>query len=402
VRPTLESLNVPGQKFTGTVKDNLIEGVFEIEHERYDSTGAPLFPVMETAPELAEYLAADGVFEADDAVLVKQAREITAGCANTWEAATRLAQWVATEIAYAIPGGGTARRTYDIRAGECGAHSILLATFCRAVGIPARMVWGCMYTPNQGGTFGQHGWTEVHMGGAGWIPLDATVGETDFVDSGHIRVAHFSSLVSRLNAQEFEILEYEVAGGDAEANEAARQRYAAYLGRYRSAESSAEYEVKVMDGSLVIEVPNEILLALEDPDEQGRWVSKLAKHVYVNFERGNQDGTEIVEALALHELHALPRRTDSQTSDTDAPAELVPYLGRYHLAAITADFEVFWKNGGLKLRHPRIGRALGLEPTGEAGSWKTQDGPYTISFVRDSQGSVRSMTLDAAHEGRKR
>ena len=30
-------------------------------------------------------------------------------------------------------GGGAARKTYDTRAGECGAHSMLVTAFCRAV-----------------------------------------------------------------------------------------------------------------------------------------------------------------------------------------------------------------------------------------------------------------------------
>ena len=42
-----------------------------------------------------------------------------------------------------------------MRAGERSSHFILLATFCRAVAIPARVVWGCMYSPNFGGAFGQ-------------------------------------------------------------------------------------------------------------------------------------------------------------------------------------------------------------------------------------------------------
>jgi hypothetical protein len=240
------------------------------------------------------------------------------------------------------------------------------------------------------------------MGAAGWIPLDATVGETDFVDSGHIRVAQFGSLVSRLNAREFEILDYRVAGGSAESTDTARERYAPYIGEYRNAESSTDLEVKVMDGGLVIDIPNQALLALDDPDDEGRWVCKMARHVYVTFDRTNQDGTGGFEAFTLHEVYSLPRRADLDAIDADVPPRLVPYLGRYHIAALAADFEVYWKNTRLELRHPRRDRAFRLEPTGEDGAWKTRNGPYTISFVIDEDGNVASMTLDVANEFRKR
>ncbi len=112
----------------------------------------------------------------------------------------------------AIPGGGTARGTYDQLAGECGGHSFLLAAFCRAVGIPARAVWGCLYIPHGGGAFGQHAWNEVYMGEAGWIPLDTTIGETDYVDSGHVRIGVFQSLATSLNARSLEIIDHRSSG----------------------------------------------------------------------------------------------------------------------------------------------------------------------------------------------
>ena len=111
----------------------------------------------------------------------------------------RFSSWVSEEISYAIPGGGTARGVYESRSGECGGHSLLLAAFCRAVGIPARMVWGVMYVPGEGGKFGQHGWTEVWMGEQGWLPVDATADQVDFADSGHIRLSEFRSLAIRAN-----------------------------------------------------------------------------------------------------------------------------------------------------------------------------------------------------------
>ena len=85
-------------------------------------------------------------------------------------------------------GGFSALATYEKKAGECGGHAFLLAAFCRAEGIPARTASGCMYSPYLGGSFGQHMWTEVYLGKAGWVSVDATVSEIGNVDAGHIRL----------------------------------------------------------------------------------------------------------------------------------------------------------------------------------------------------------------------
>ncbi|NIM12964.1 MAG: hypothetical protein GTO45_12625 [Candidatus Aminicenantes bacterium] len=201
---TPESLNVPGQKFTGTIKDNLIDGIFEIQHKRYNGEDAPPFPTdFKGNKELKKYLEPENLVESDDPVLVKKARELTKGSKDSWEAAQRLSKWVAEEIPYQIP-GGSARHTFDTRKGECASHSRLLTAFCRAVGIPARQVSGCMYAPYYGGSFGQHVWNEIYMGKAGWIPVDSTAHEIDFVDSGHIRLGTQTSF----NPKKMEVLDY--------------------------------------------------------------------------------------------------------------------------------------------------------------------------------------------------
>ena len=48
--------------------------------------------------------------ESDDPLLIAHARELTEGATDSWTAATRISRWVANNIQYAIPGGGTARR----------------------------------------------------------------------------------------------------------------------------------------------------------------------------------------------------------------------------------------------------------------------------------------------------
>lgn len=172
----------------------------DTEHPRYDGSGAPPFPPdFKDDPKLEEYLEPSEFIESDDPEIVAKARELTEGSTNSWEARRRLAEWVSAEISYAIPGGGSAKGVYKERAGECGGHSVLLAAFCRSLRIPARMVWGVMYVPDQGGRFGQHGWNEIYMGDVGWVPVDATANEIEFVDSGHIRLGFFESFSTRAN-----------------------------------------------------------------------------------------------------------------------------------------------------------------------------------------------------------
>ena len=52
-------------------------------------------------------------------------------------------------------------------------------------------------------------------GPAGWVPLDTTIGETDYVDSGHIRLGVIQSVANGLDVHTIEILDYRVAGTDA-------------------------------------------------------------------------------------------------------------------------------------------------------------------------------------------
>jgi hypothetical protein len=186
---TFETLNFPGQRFTGKVEEGNIDGVFEIQPVRYDGADAPGFPPDPASiKDVAEYLEPSEFIESDDDGIRRKAKQITEDASDSWEAAKMLSSWVNKNIGGAIPGGGTAKGTLKEREAECGGHSRLLAAFCRSVGIPSRMVMGCMYVPDHGGFFGQHAWTEVWMGEAGWIPVDATIGEIDYVDAGHIRL----------------------------------------------------------------------------------------------------------------------------------------------------------------------------------------------------------------------
>ncbi len=207
---SLDDLNVTGQLFEGELADNWISGVFEVKHKRYYGQNAPeLDYYNKVSEEIAIYLIPEEMIESNDSQINTIANEVTAGETNSWKAVKLLSEWVAENIDGSVY-GGSAMETLERGNGACGSQSLLMAALCRAAGIPARVVWGCMYTLVDGGSFGHHGWNEVYMGEAGWIPIDVTSHEIDYVDSGHIRLGVLKTKVTVINFREMEILDYSV------------------------------------------------------------------------------------------------------------------------------------------------------------------------------------------------
>jgi hypothetical protein len=201
-------LNVPGQTFKGKVSGNIISGVFEVKHMQYKGDHAlPFGSRIEFKEDVSVYLNSEEMIESDAPELDSLSASITEGSPDMWEAACRLSNWVAENIDGSVQ-GGSALVTFQRGDGACGSQSLLLAALCRASGIPARVVWGCMYTPEYGGSFGHHGWNEVYMGEAGWIPIDVTIHENDYVDSGHIRLGILATSITVINFKDMTIREY--------------------------------------------------------------------------------------------------------------------------------------------------------------------------------------------------
>jgi transglutaminase-like putative cysteine protease/tetratricopeptide (TPR) repeat protein len=391
-----EDLNAPGQKFTGTVIDNKIDGIFEIETARYDGENSPSFPTNFGNDEtLAKYLKPERGIECDDPILIDKAEEITKGSKDSWEAATKLSKWVAENIHYAIPGGGTARKTYDIRAGECGAHSLLLAAFCRAVGIPARVVWGAMYAPNYGGGFGQHGWNEIYMGKNGWIQVDATAFEPDYVDAGHIRIAELQSVTTAFNGKKIEVLDHKLAKKETALGDKSREEYSIYFGKYTNLKSRKTFEVLEKDGTLSVNIPGQALLPFNEADNEGRWYCKLSPKLYVEFSKDdNGDPNQMV----FHEIVIMTKQSSPESFDENTPESMKPYLGKYLFAAVSREFNVFYEDETLSIDNPLENKVIKLQPPNEKGGWLDQRNKNTAYFDKDDKGNVTALRIDAANK----
>jgi transglutaminase-like putative cysteine protease len=388
---TAESLNVPGQAFEGTVVNNRIEGVFEVEHDKFDGRNAPPYPPdFAGRPGLQPFLSPEDFIESDDPVLVAKARELTEGARDSWEAAKRLSRWVADNIGYDIPGGATARNTYDLREGECGAHSRLFVAFSRAVGIPARVVWGCMVVHDRGGSFGQHAWNEVFMGETGWVPIDTTAKEIDYADSGHIRLGVLSSGHVSWGPKEMEILDFEA--GSQKFGEARiagdPDKYRPFLGGYRGPRGGV-FTVSLQGGGLAVDIPGRGVFELRDPDEKGIWYLKLSSDVGFTFpedERGRVTG------LVLTNQVRIPKKSDPEDVPGDVPEEFRPYLGQYPIPMDKREFTILYRRGNLAIDVPG-GGIRDLRGPDADGGWIERAEGDRFSFILDDSGKVKFMIL---------
>ncbi len=381
---TAENLNFPGQKFEGTVSNNLIEGVFEVDRQHYTGENAPPFPPKFSDVKLKKYLEPERLIEADHPVLIQEAERITKDSKDAWEAAVKLSTWVGENIMGAIPGGTSAINTYNTREGECGSHSRLLAAFCRAVGIPARLSIGCMYISYAGGCFYQHAWTEVYMGDAGWVAIDATAHEFDFVDAGHIRLGEKTSF----NPKAMKILDYQME--NAMVDNTVPDEYKKYLGNYLFEERNSIFKILYQDGSLAVDIPNAQVLALNPPDENGVLYPTVSRQL--NFSFGN-DIYGNISTMKLQQVIPLGKKFEQDSIGSEVPNEIKPLVGNYWLAQAQAAFKVIYENGILAFINPLTNETVKLPKHTESGLWKDELGKNEVEFERNDADEVVRMLL---------
>jgi hypothetical protein len=232
------------------------------------------------------------------------------------------------------------------------------------------------------------------MGKTGWITVDSTASEIDYVDSGHIRIGEFQSMATALNPKKMEVLDFTAGSMKMGQEETDTGMYAAYVGNYTSPVTKTVLKVFVQGGNLAVDIPGKVVLALNDADEQGRWYCKLSDQLFFIFKR-KYLGLGKVEELHLHQIIPLPRKAGPQSRINNVPAKFRPYLGTYSLAALQAEFKVIYKNGSLAVDDPLAKKIVKLKPPNEKGMWADEFNKDSIFFEKDSNGNVTVMKKDS-------
>ena len=180
-----------------------------------------------------------------------------------------------------------------------------------------------------------------------------------------------------------------------EVNDRAREQYAGYLGSYTANYGpfrNAEFVVTVQNGRLAVDIPNQVVYELEEPDEEGRWRFRISDEIAVSFEL--DDGGNVT-AMMLHQagyVFEMPRGAPAE--DEGYPEDMERYTGTYQTEDPNVTMGVVVREGRLALDIPGQPIELELYPPDEEGRWYIRVNPtVAVSFNETDDGRIDSLTL---------
>jgi CubicO group peptidase (beta-lactamase class C family) len=180
-----------------------------------------------------------------------------------------------------------------------------------------------------------------------------------------------------------------------EVNDRAREQYASYLGSYTANYGpfrNAEFVVTVQNGRLAVDIPNQIVYELEEPDEEGRWRFRVSDEIAVSFEL--DDGGNVT-AMMLHQagyVFEMPRGAPAESEGY--PDDMEKYIGTYQTEDPNVTMGVVIHDGRLALDIPGQPIELELYPPDEEGIWYLRANPtVSVSFNETDDGKIDSLTL---------
>jgi transglutaminase-like putative cysteine protease len=130
-----------------------------------------------------------GLWQSDNPLIRDLAFTIAKNETKVLSIVSDFVQWITQNIEYeSLDVPRYPIETLMGREGDCDDQANLIIGLCRAVGIPAYLQIGCIYTPGENSTrhywdnlltstlinIGWHGWAVVYVPPWGWLPVDLT------------------------------------------------------------------------------------------------------------------------------------------------------------------------------------------------------------------------------------
>jgi CubicO group peptidase (beta-lactamase class C family) len=181
----------------------------------------------------------------------------------------------------------------------------------------------------------------------------------------------------------------------AEMNAAVRERYADYLGSYTANFGpfrNTEFTVTVQNGRLAVDIPNQLVFELEEPDAEGLRRFSIMPQIAVSFNLG--DGGNVT-SMSLHDSGGVNTLTRGPPTQEDAyPMDMARYVGEYQTEDPNATMKVFIIDGRLAIDLPGQPISLELYPPDDMGRWYMRLNPaVAVSFNEGEDDESHSLNL---------
>jgi len=181
----------------------------------------------------------------------------------------------------------------------------------------------------------------------------------------------------------------------AEINAGVREQYANYLGSYTANFGpfrNTEFTVTVQNGRLAVDVPNQLVFELEEPDEEGLRRFRIMPQIAVSF---SLDDGGNVTSMSLHDSGEINTLTRGPPTQEDVyPVDMERYVGEYQTEDPNATMKVVIIDGRLALDLPGQPISLELYPPDDMGIWYLRLNPtVAVSFNEGEDDKIHSLNL---------
>jgi transglutaminase-like putative cysteine protease len=185
----LKFLKSENQKVT-ELKGLTQKGEIKITVSVNSLPGNVTFPYRKKDRDALNALVPNNWVQSDNKFILSLAKKAVQNAADAADAAKKIEKFVSDYIKNRNlnTGYASALEVAKSRSGDCTEFAVLTAAMCRAIKIPARVIFGVVYVKNQNGPNGSfvgHAWVQVYLNGS-WYDIDSAL--LGF-NAGHIAIA---------------------------------------------------------------------------------------------------------------------------------------------------------------------------------------------------------------------
>ncbi|MFT3879181.1 MAG: serine hydrolase domain-containing protein [Gemmatales bacterium] len=165
--------------------------------------------------------------------------------------------------------------------------------------------------------------------------------------------------------------------------------YYGNFGHYKN----APFRVLSQNGHLALDIPDQLVYELKEPDKEGRWAFAISDKVTVGFKKdaeGKVVSMNLKQAGQTFELTTTPARADPLKKEA-----VEKYLGKYEGVEDKLIVEVLFKDGSMRFFAPSVKNEVEVMPRADKKAWDVRGTPgVVVTFQEDKDGKVESFTLN--------